>query len=464
MRRHLVLGSTRELSTVSVVSALCGAYASVLIMTSTFLAKAAEGSGSGVAVVLGVVATVFVLIAVYVSAVVITNGVDTVLAGRLAQIALLRLLGARARSLRRAVVRTTTLTGLAGALVGVLLGTLVTDVFLAVLVARGTMPHAAYPVASPLLGLPVLTMVLASAAAGRIGSRGVLTISPAAAMSSVSVTPTLTRRTSIVRLVVATLLIVGGAAMLAAAALLGESGIAAGFFVAFVGSATSGTGLLVGARFVIPRLVATVGWAALGHGPVSRVAVRNAVKDPLRTTRSTMGLVIGVTLVTTFASGLKALQLSVDSWKGLSPGQREQARMLLSTTTTVMIAIVVISSVISAVGFVSTMSLTVIQRQREIGLLRALGLTRRQVARMITLEAAALSGTAAAFGIALGVVYGSVGAQALVGSMTSGFVWGLPWKVLAVVAAASVVLVLASARPPARRAIRVTPIEALRIA
>jgi putative ABC transport system permease protein len=138
--------------------------------------------------------------------------------------------------------------------------------------------------------------------------------------------------------------------------------------------------------------------------------------------------------------------------------------MLLSTTTTVMIAIVVISSVISAVGFVSTMSLTVIQRRHEIDLPRALGLTRRQVARMITLEAAALSGTAAGFGIALGVVYGSVGAQALVGSMTSGFVWGLPWKVLAVIAAASVVLVLASARPPARRAIRVKPIEARRVA
>jgi putative ABC transport system permease protein len=149
--------------------------------------------------------------------------------------------------------------------------------------------------------------------------------------------------------------------------------------------------------------------------------------------------------------------------------------MLLSTTTTVMIAIVVISSVISAIGFVSTMSLTVIQRRHEIGLPRALGLTRRQVARMITLEAAALSGTAAGFGIALGVVYGSVGAQALVGvygsvgaqalvgSMTSGFVWGLPWKVLAVIAAASVVLVLASARPQAGRAIRVTPIEARRV-
>ena len=127
-----------------------------------------------------------------------------------------------------------------------------------------------------------------------------------------------------------------------------------------------------------------------------------------------MGLVVGVTLVTTFASGLRALQQSVGSWD-LSPEQEVQTHQILSTTTAVMIAIVVISAVISAVGFVSTMSLTVIQRRREIGLLRTLGLTRRQVRRMITLEAAALSGTAVAFGIALGLVFGSVGAQSLVG-------------------------------------------------
>ena len=82
---------------------------------------------------------------------------------------------------------------------------------------------------------------------------------------------------------------------------------------------------------------------------------------------------------------------------------------------------------------------------------------------MITLEAAALSGTAVVFGIALGVVFGSLGAQSLVGSMTEGFVWGLPWSILAVIAARGVALVLASARPPARRAIRVSPIEALRV-
>jgi putative ABC transport system permease protein len=217
----------------------------------------------------------------------------------------------------------------------------------------------------------------------------------------------------------------------------------------------------VGARFVIPGLVGAAS-RLLGTGPIARVAGRNAVLDPLRTTRSTMGLVIGVTLVTTFASGLRALQQSVGSWD-LSPPDEQQAHQILSTTTAIMVAIVVISAVISAIGFVSTMSLTVIQRRREIGLLRTLGLTRRQVRRMVTFEAAALSGTAVALGITLGLVFGSVGAQSLVGSRTSGFVWGLPWNLLAVIATAGVLLVIAAARPPARRAIRVSPIEAMQV-
>jgi putative ABC transport system permease protein len=78
-----------------------------------------------------------------------------------------------------------------------------------------------------------------------------------------------------------------------------------------------------------------------------------------------------------------------------------------------MIYVVVVSSLIAAVGFVSIMSLGVIQRTREIGLLRALGFTRRQVRAMIIKESVALSVTAMTFGMALGLSYGALGAQAL---------------------------------------------------
>lgn len=462
MRPGLVLGGWRDLGTVGLVAALCGAYAGVLVTAASLLRALADDSGAAAGVLLAVVATVFILIAVYVSAVVIVNAVDTVVAGRLRQVALLRLLGARARTLRGSVMRATGVVATVGAAAGTVVGVLVTDVFRVVLVARGTIPEGDYPVTSPAVLAPVAVVGVTGLLAGWVGSRAVLRTSPAQALSTAEVAAPATAATRRRRAVVSLLLGAGGAVVLVGAALLAEGGGAAGFLLAFVGAAASGTGLLVGARLVIPRLVVAAS-VVLGASPSGRIARRNAVADRLRTTRSTMGLVIGVTLVTTFASGMRALERSVHSWSGLGAAQRAQAEAVLTTTTVILVAIVVISSVISAVGFVSTMSLTVIQRRREIGLLRALGFTGRQVRAMVARESAALAGTAVAFGLVLGVVYGSMGAQSLVGGQTDGFVWGLPWPVLGAIAGAALVLVLCASLPPARRAVAVAPVEALRV-
>jgi putative ABC transport system permease protein len=461
MRGGLVLGGPRELGTVSLVAALSGCYAGVLVTTSSFLAAGGEHAAA-MGAILQVVSTVFILIAIYVAAVVIVNAVDTVLAGRLPQIALLRLLGARAATLRATVMRGVGVVGAASAVLGAVVGTLAADLLRVELVHGGHLPHQHYPLTSAWLVAPVLTVAVASALAGWVGSRGVLRVSPAAAMSGPVAADPFTRRVAKARSAVSLVLIAGGALLLVVAAVLGETATLTGFLVAAIGAMTASTGLLVGARTVIPGLVALTS-RLLGRSPEARIAGRNALKDPLRTTRSTMGLVIGVTLVTTFASGLSALRRSVSSWPDMSAAQQAQAHRAISTTTQVLVAVVVITSLISAVGFVSTMSLTVIQRRREIGLLRALGFTRRQVRRMITLESAALSATAIAFGMALGLVFGSVGAQSLVGRFTSGFVWGLPWFVLAGTVLGALALVVAAARPPARRAVRVTPVEALRM-
>jgi putative ABC transport system permease protein len=174
-----------------------------------------------------------------------------------------------------------------------------------------------------------------------------------------------------------------------------------------------------------------------------------------------MGLVIGVTLVTTFAAGFAALRTSARSWDQTA-AQAAQTDELLRNVSVIMICVVVVSSAIAAVGFVSTMSLGVIQRTREIGLLRALGFTGGQVRAMITKESVALSATAVSFGTALGMAYGAVGAQSLVGFQTDGFVWGVPGAVLAAIAAAGVLLVLAASWVPSSRAVAVAPVEALR--
>ena len=458
-RPNLVLGSLRELGTVALVAGLCGMYAATLLTTASVLSALDEGGGA-VGAMLAVVASVFILVALYVGSVVIVSGVDTVVAGRLRQIALLRLLGASSRGLRVAVVRGTATTGALGAVAGVATGVAVASAVRVALVARGTLPEAAYPVTSRLLPVALGAIVLAATAAGWLGSRAVLGVSPVAALAGVGAFRPPPARARTLRAVLAGLLVAGGAAVLALGALVGEAS-PAGFLLAFFGAAGSATGLLVGARFVIPRVVAGFG-RLLGRAPASVIARRNAVLDPLRTTRSTMGLVIGVALVTTFASGTAALRDSVEAW-ALDPQQRAQARQVLDVASTVLVCVIVISAVIAAVGFVSTMSLTVVQRHREIGLLRTLGFTREQVRAMITRESVALSASAVLLGAALGLLYGTLGAQSLVGMATRGLTWGLPLPALAVIGACAVVLVLAASLRPARRAVDVSPVDALRI-
>lgn len=460
MNSSLVLGSRREVGTVGLVAGMCGFYASALLLGANLLSAGAEGGTIGV--ILSAVAVVFIIVAVYVSAVVIANAVDTVVAGRLRQIAVLRLLGADARTLRTSVVRGATLVATVGALVGSVAGTVVGDLTRTVLVARGSLHRGDYAW-FPVLAVPAgVVVIVAAAAASWVGSRAVLRATPAQALLGASVPPVESYRAGLRRRL-ATLGLIGlGGLVLATAAVLGEQGGPAGFLLAALGAVSSGTGLLVGARMIVPALVALTS-RLLGADPPSVVAARNAVREPARTTRSTMGLVIGVTLVTTFAAGFAALRTAAGSWD-LTATQAAQTDEILRNVSVIMVCVVVVSSAIAAVGFVSTMSLSVIQRTREIGLLRALGFTARQVRTMITKESVALSATAVTFGMALGLAYGALGAQSLVGFQTDGFVWGIPGAVLLGIAVCGFLLVLAASRVPSSRAVAVSPVEALRAA
>jgi putative ABC transport system permease protein len=458
MKASLVVGSPRQLSTIAVVAGICGAYAALLVMISAILATNSDASGFGV--LLGAVATVFLAIALYVSAIVIVNCVDTVMAGMLPRVALLRLLGASAAALRSAVTRRTTVIAAAGAVAGVAVGAGAAWIMRIVLVDHGVLRHMDYPVVSPWLFGPIAAVVLTTYVAGRVGTRTVLRVPPAAGMLGAATdAPVAVIRALRARL---SLVVIGiGSALLLLSASIGENhGTASGFLLAFFGAATTGTGLLFGARLVIPAVVGGLG-RLLGDSPPSRIARRNAVKNPLRTTRTTMGLVIGVTLVTTFATGTDALRRSVHSWTTGEADQR-QALSALSVVTAVLVVVILFSAVIAAVGFVSTISITVVERTREIGVLRALGFTGTQVRQMVVREAIALGCSAITFGVALGIVFGSVGAQSLVGSHNQGFVWGRPWIVLAMITAAGAALVLVASVAPARRAVRISPVEALR--
>jgi putative ABC transport system permease protein len=109
------------------------------------------------------------------------------------------------------------------------------------------------------------------------------------------------------------------------------------------------------------------------------------------------------------------------------------------------------------------MSLSILQRRRELGLLRAVGSTAAQVRRMILLEATQMASTAVVVGVVLGVVYGWAGAQSLLGSIEGGGIIApaVPVPLLVGLALTAAVLAGVAALVPARRATSVTPVEAL---
>ena len=76
----------------------------------------------------------------------------------------------------------------------------------------------------------------------------------------------------------------------------------------------------------------------------------------------------------------------------------------LSSILNILYVLLALSILVSLFGIVNTLVLTVFERTREIGMLRAVGMTRRQVRRMIRHESVITSLIGAAIGIVLGIV------------------------------------------------------------
>ncbi|WP_320775368.1 ABC transporter permease, partial [Streptomyces sp. CRN 30] len=122
-------------------------------------------------------------------------------------------------------------------------------------------------------------------------------------------------------------------------------------------------------------------------------------------------------------------------------------------------ALLGLAIVIAVLGVVNTLALSVVERTREIGLLRAIGLSRRQLRRMIRLESVVIAVFGALLGLALGLLWGLCIQQVLALEGLTAF--AVPWgTVLAVVAGAALVGVVA-ALLPALRASRMNVLTAI---
>lgn len=124
------------------------------------------------------------------------------------------------------------------------------------------------------------------------------------------------------------------------------------------------------------------------------------------------------------------------------------------------LAMLLVTVVISSLGVANTLSLSVLERTRELALLRALGLSRRGLRGTLAVEATVVAVLGALLGLAVGVPYGLVGVGAVIGE-TAPLVVAVPWARLALVLAAAVAIGLAATLVPSRRAARISPAEGL---
>ncbi|MFI1422575.1 ABC transporter permease [Streptomyces sp. NPDC020731] len=122
-------------------------------------------------------------------------------------------------------------------------------------------------------------------------------------------------------------------------------------------------------------------------------------------------------------------------------------------------ALLGLAIVIAVLGVVNTLALSVVERTREIGLLRAIGLSRRQLRRMIRLESVVIAVFGAVLGLALGLVWGLCIQQVLaLQGMTA---LAVPWGTVVSVVIGSAVVGIAAALLPALRASRMNVLEAI---
>ncbi|MCB5170382.1 FtsX-like permease family protein [Streptomyces bambusae] len=147
--------------------------------------------------------------------------------------------------------------------------------------------------------------------------------------------------------------------------------------------------------------------------------------------------------------------LKVQSRAGLV---REQAGVA-GDLMTMVFGLLAVGVVISALGMVNTLAMSVAERTREIGVLRAIGMDRSGVRRMIRLESVAVAGYGTLLGLAAGL-FGAWRVSGLANGAIPQYAFALPWGTLALILGLSLATGVAAAAVPARRAAALTPLEA----
>ena len=230
-------------------------------------------------------------------------------------------------------------------------------------------------------------------------------------------------------------------------------------------SIASAEGLQVGEQF--PVVTPT--------GRTTTLTLRGTYKDdafaagylmPISTWRSVFGRTSDTSLYVVRKPGApveataSAIRAAITPWAGVRVQShadlRAQYQSDAADVTSMFDAMLALSVIISIFGVVNTLALSVLERTREIGLLRAVGSSRRQVRRMVRYEGVITTLIGATLGLALGVFLAALTTAAIEGAQFS-----VPAGQLIAMAVIAGVLGVVAAVAPARRATRLNVVDAL---
>ncbi|MFJ3956966.1 ABC transporter permease [Arthrobacter sp. NPDC090010] len=142
--------------------------------------------------------------------------------------------------------------------------------------------------------------------------------------------------------------------------------------------------------------------------------------------------------------------------------ERAAFEEVINVLLLVVTALLAVAVFIALIGVANTLSLSVLERTRENSLLRALGLTRRQLRVMLALEAMLIAGVSALLGVLLGSAFGWLGAKSAIGALGP-VPFDAPWLALVGTLLVAIVAALIASIVPARRAARLSPVEGLAV-
>jgi len=123
--------------------------------------------------------------------------------------------------------------------------------------------------------------------------------------------------------------------------------------------------------------------------------------------------------------------------------------------------LLLMSVAVALIGIINTLSLSILERRRELGLLRVIGMVDKRVRRMVRLESILISALGTVMGIVLGAFVGIGLILAIDRLSDAGISVSMPWLLLGVVLVLGIALGLIASIIPARRSTRLEVLDAI---